>query len=140
MDKKKYNLFLDDDPRRIPHQLPWISLPNVEWVIVRNYNEFIEIITKEGLPEVISFDHDLDQTAYDEYFRAESTDHIINYNNIKEKTGYHTAKWLANHCITNNIDIPQYYIHTRNSYGHMNIFFILETARKIINKNAKDKV
>jgi len=34
-----YNLFLDDDPSRIPHKLTWVMLPLVEWTFVRNYDE-----------------------------------------------------------------------------------------------------
>ena len=32
-----------------------------DWDIVRNYDEFINYILKNGLPSVISFDHDLAQ-------------------------------------------------------------------------------
>ena len=33
--------------------------PDVDWFIVRNYNQFIDWIDKNGLPDIISFDHDL---------------------------------------------------------------------------------
>ena len=42
-------LYLDD-----------IRIPKTEgWVIVRTYDEFVNWITKNGLPEEVSFDHDL---------------------------------------------------------------------------------
>jgi len=130
-----YNLFLDDDPKRIPHKLSWIDLPLVEWVIVRNYDEFVKTILRDSMPKIISFDHDLSKTAYDEFFRSKEKMEDINYNNIVEKTGFDCAKWVANYCIDKNINLPDYYIHTLNDQGALNIFSILESARKIIELN-----
>ena len=132
MDKKHYNLFLDDDPGRIPHKLSWIQLPLVEWVIVRNYNDFVAVILRDGVPQIISFDHDLGDTAYQEFHRANNSDKTVNYENIDEKTGFHAAQWLANYCVDNKIPIPQYYTHTLNPMGAMNIRSILESARKAL--------
>ena len=132
MDKKRYNLFLDDDPGRIPHKLSWIQLPLVEWVIVRNYNDFVATILRDGVPEIISFDHDLGETAYQEFHRMNNSDKTINYENIDEKTGFHAAQWLANYCVDKKIPIPQYYTHTMNPVGAINIRSILESARKAL--------
>jgi hypothetical protein len=46
-----------------------------EWVVVRNYDEFVSAIMLNGLGafELISLDHDLGETAMIEY-----------YNNVKE--------------------------------------------------------
>lgn len=130
-----YNLFLDDDPGRIPHKLSWIELPLVEWTIVRNYNDFVNIIATNGLPSIISFDHDLGDGAYKEYFRAHHSDKTINYDNIKEKTGYDCAKFVANYCVDNNKPLPVYYVHSMNGMGALNICSILESARKVIDGN-----
>ena len=127
-----YNLFLDDDPGRIPHKLSWIQLPLVEWVIVRNYNDFVATILRDGVPEIISFDHDLGETAYQEFHRMNNSDKTINYENIDEKTGFHAAQWLANYCVDKKIPIPQYYTHTMNPVGAINIRSILESARKAL--------
>ena len=35
-----------------------------EWTIVKNYEEFVDTILESGLPEIISFDHDLSQNHY----------------------------------------------------------------------------
>jgi len=63
----EYNLFLDDF--RHPYDcVPY--MPNREiyakwkWEIVRNYDEFVEYITKNGLPTHVSFDHDLSDIHY----------------------------------------------------------------------------
>jgi len=130
--KMSYNLFLDDDSSRIPHKLTWVELPLVEWDIVRNYDEFVNHIKKHGMPLRISFDHDLDETAYQEFHRANNSDKILNYDNIKEKTGYHAAKWLVELCVNTKVPIPEYYIHTLNHIGRLNIISILENAKKVL--------
>ncbi len=50
-----------------------------EFDIVRNYNEFVAYITKNGLPEFISFDNDLG----------------LDENGILAPDGYAAAKWLV---------------------------------------------
>lgn len=133
-----YHLFLDDDPNRIPHKLAWIELPLVEWTIVRNYNDFVATIKKRGLPTTVSFDHDLADEHYVEYTAAHDKDSPsfgkIRYDQLKEKTGYDAAKWLAQFCVDNNTPIPLYYIHTLNPVGRMNIFSVLESARQVMAK------
>jgi hypothetical protein len=133
----KYNLFLDDE--RIPQNVTWVNLPSVNWTIVRNYNQFVDIIEKQGIPEIISFDHDLADEHYMEYTAAHDskspTKGRINYDKLKEKTGYECAKWLAQYCIDNSHTIPEYYIHTMNPIGGMNILSILESAKQVISKS-----
>ena len=130
----KYHLFLDDE--RDPKKVTWVELPLVEWVIARSYNQFVEIIQKNGLPESVSFDHDLADEHYVEYTAAHDpkapTKGSINYGAFKEKTGYDCAKWLAQYCVDNNRPLPQYYIHTMNPIGGANIFSILESAKRVI--------
>ena len=129
--KKEYNLFLDDI--RYPKDVTWIKLPNVEWTIVRNYQEFVEIIEKNGIPIICSFDHDLADEHYVEYHNAHNsnnTEQKIHYENFVEKSGYDCAKWLANYCVDTNTPIPLYYLHSLNPIGRQNIFSILESARK----------
>ena len=130
MDKKHYNLFLDD--HRQPKDVKWIDLPPVEWIVVKTYDEFVNTIQKNGIPACISFDHDLGDEHYQEYFRANNGDKTIRYGNFKEKTGFECAKWLANFCVDTGTPLPLYYIHTLNGMGRMNIFAILESARKCI--------
>lgn len=132
---KEYALFLDDDENRIPQKLSWIELPFIPYVIVRNYNEFVECITNNGLPTIhLSFDHDLNLADYSEYHRAHNSDKTINYNNIKEMTGYHCSKWLAEYCIERNLKIPIYTVHSLNYMGKQNIISVLESAKKILDK------
>ena len=129
-----YNLFLDDS--RNPKDVKWIELPPVEWVVVRSYDQFVDYITKNGVPVSISFDHDLADEHYKEFFAAsnpETGDRKIRYERLTEKTGRDCAIWLANYCLDKKIPIPLYYLHSMNGIGCANIFSILESARKVQN-------
>lgn len=94
-----------------------------DWVVVRNYDEFVAEINSIGLEniEVISLDHDLGETAMKEYFDNALPNYTIDYNNIEEKTGYDAAKWLVTRSILTNIPLPQIYSHSANPIGAANI-------------------
>lgn len=128
MNNKK--LFLDD--YRIPLNAYSYTKNQIylfNWDVVTNYDEFVNYITNKGIPEVISFDHDL----ADEHYTPEEN---IEYNKFKEKTGYDCAKWLADYCINNNLVFPEYVlIHSMNPYGSLNIESIFLTINKVFNKN-----
>jgi len=52
---KMKKLYLDD-----------VRCPKTEgWDIVRTYDDFVSWITKNGLPDEVSFDHDLAEIHYD---------------------------------------------------------------------------
>lgn len=57
----KYNLFLDDF-RSLNDAFAYLPLPEYlkdEWIIVRNYDDFVYTVEKHGIPKMVSFDHDL---------------------------------------------------------------------------------
>ena len=68
-----------------------------DWLVVRNFHEFVNLVNKVGLTNVslISLDHDLGDTAMQEYFNNVSKNYKLDYDNIEEKTGYDAAKWLV---------------------------------------------
>ena len=70
-----------------------------EWVLVRNYSQFVTKVQDIGLENIseISLDHDLGDTAINEYFNNVQPNYTLDYNNITEKTGYDCAKWLVEH-------------------------------------------
>lgn len=126
--KMKYNIYLDDV--RTPK--------DKNWVVVRNYDEFVNRVTEIGLNNIdtISLDHDLGDTAMNEYFNNVSPNYTLNYENIKEKTGLDCAKWLVNYFYDTNpewiemnrivkradkISFPQVYTHSANPIGSANI-------------------
>lgn len=124
-----YNLFLDDE--RNVADVKWVQYPLVHWVVVRNYQEFVDTVIKNGIPQRVSFDHDLGKSAYNECLRCFSEkDDKINYNNIREKTGLDCARWLINKCIENNKKFPEYYVHSLNPIGKENIISLIECFEK----------
>lgn len=105
-----------------------------EWVIVRNYHEFINYIQKFGLPEFISFDHDLGFEHTRWYFENGGHDNPPDPSvaDFTEKTGYDCAKWLVNYCVDNNKMVPIWYVHSHNPVGATNIREYLKNAEKHI--------
>jgi hypothetical protein len=132
MNKLTYNLFLDDirfpkDCFDYTHQAIYID---VEWTIVRGYDEFVKMIETNGIPEAISFDHDLGVEHYSHQYDEENTP--VPYDQYIEKTGYHCAKWLIEYCIDNKKEIPQkIYIHSWNKTGSQNIESLFTTYEKL---------
>ena len=126
-----YNLFLDDI-RQVRDCNSWIELPLVSWIIVRSYKEFTDYITKNGLPLRISYDHDLGDDSYGvNWEEAERDGNYTKLNaSLKEKSGYDCAKWLVNYCLDNNLEIPEYYVHSLNPVGKLNIESLLENFKK----------
>ena len=120
--KKKLNdrplvkLYLDD-----------VRNPKTEgWTVVRNYEEFVKHIEIYGLPEEVSFDHDLAEVHYDPITQQEGFVY-------HEKTGYDCAKWLCDYCWTNGIPIPTWNVHSANPVGRDNIIQLIENFEKKLN-------
>ena len=113
MKQNKIQLYLDDI--RTPN--------NDDWHVVRNYDEFVAHIRLNGLDkyEVISLDHDLGDTAQQEYYNNVSPNYQLDYNNILEKTGLDCAKWLVAESMNSKIPLPQIYTHSANPIGSANI-------------------
>lgn len=132
---KNNKLFLDDV--RIPkdaiglvpdkhNKFYWEN----DWEIVTNYEDFVEYIELNGVPKFVSFDHDLGDTAMDEYFRNVATNGTLDYDNIEEKTGLDCAKFLVEYCADENVSLPEYLVHSANPAGKENIEKFLENAKK----------
>jgi len=109
-----YNLFLDDirDPDWV------IGYNKLDWVIVRNHNDFIDYIKNNGLPTLTSLDHDLGDEHYEIGFKKYD---LSIYDNFKEKTGYDSLKWLCNYCLESNKKLPIIKFHTANFIGLNNM-------------------
>lgn len=109
-------LFLDDE--RNPEDVYWADLPkDVEWTIVRNYNDFCDTITKYGMPTFISFDHD-----------------IACFKDGKEYNGNTCALWLTDYCLDNNCNLPEFLVHSKNPEGKKNIEGTFNSFKKHIKK------
>jgi len=134
-------LFLDDI--RVPSDcVGYMSLRigidsaiyNEDWDIVRSHDEFVDYIEKNGVPDIISFDHDLSDEHYDPSMYKSSEAYGKKYESFKEKTGYECVKWLAQYCVENAIPMPTCYVHSMNPVGRDNIFGVINSANKILNK------
>jgi hypothetical protein len=113
MKKEKMRLYLDDV--RTPK--------DTDWEVVRSYDEFVAHIRLHGLEnyELISLDHDLGDTAMNEYYNNVHPNYTLDYSNIKEKTGMDCAKFLVAESMTNGIPLPAIYVHSANPIGSANI-------------------
>lgn len=109
-------LFLDDirEPRNVYTYTYLEIFNNKKWDVVRDYEQFTEWITKNGLPEYVSFDHDL----ADQHYNPE-------HDTYTEKTGYDCALWLVDYCIDNEFKFPSFYCHSMNPIGKTRINSLL---------------
>jgi hypothetical protein len=118
---EKYNIYLDDIRTPLSLNNEWVDgIP--EWTVVRSYEEFVDKINKIGLEniELISLDHDLDRTAMIEWHNNVVNNYTINYNNIKEKTGFDCAKWLVEEWKKGK-PVVNVVTHSANAIGSANI-------------------
>lgn len=113
--KHGYYLFLDDE--RIPDEVfryaGNLMYLKYRWIIVRSHRKFVKTIIKKGVPQFISFDHDLSDVKSE-----------------REMTGYDCAKWLSAYCMNNKKQISKYAIHTSNTVGAQNIETYLQNHIK----------
>jgi hypothetical protein len=102
------------------------------WVVVRNYDEFVNIVNKFGLENIalISLDHDLGDSAMKEWHTNVYHNYTLNYDNITEKTGYHCAKWLVEQWLDGK-PVVDVYTHSANAIGSANIMGIINNYRHI---------
>ena len=112
--KSEVLLFLDDC-RNPSDCAKYMQLRNIDttiylknWVIVRSYAKFVDWIEQYGLPEVISFDHDLGS----------------------DLSGMDCAKWLINYCLDNCKSLPLYAVHSANPPGAANIEGLFRAFQK----------
>lgn len=94
----KYSMFLDDirDAEKY--------YPGQGMVVCRDYKSACEYVEKHGIPEFVSFDHDLGDLSID------------------EKTGYSFAKFLIDYMFEHNLKEPfEYFVHSSNPVGKVNI-------------------
>lgn len=94
-----------------------------DWIIARNYDEFVKEIKLHGLGnfDVISLDHDLGEGAMIEYYTNVKNNYMLDYNNIEEKTGLDCCRYLVAESMNEKIPLPQIYIHSANPIGSANM-------------------
>lgn len=147
-----YNLFLDDE--RNPSDVTWKNIPRDRpYDIVRNYQQFVDHVTLYGVPDFVTFDHDLADEHYVHMLKdcqENSTGQMmfevadpttlfveddegglnLTFNYGPEKTGYDCAKWLVDYCIDRGIVFPPHEVHSMNPVGAARIHYYIENAKK----------
>lgn len=127
-----YKLFLDDN--RVPEGahlydsdvslLSASSTRKIDWEIVRSYDAFVKMIDERGIPEVVSFDNDLNNDHMEAYVKASMCGYY-EWENLK-KTGIHCAIYLKNKCKELGVKFPKYYIHSANQFARPILRQIIE--------------
>ena len=94
-----------------------------DWIVVRNYDEFVKQLKLNGLGnfEVISLDHDLGEGAMVEYYTNVKNNYMLDYNNINERTGMDCCRYLVSESMNEKIPLPQIYVHSANPIGAANM-------------------
>jgi hypothetical protein len=102
-------LYLDDC--RVPND------PNID--VVHNYNEFVAYFNSHEMPNVISFDHDIDIEHCPTRAQAQQRDDgwRVPYEDYTVPTGLECAKWLVEH----NMPVRGWQVHSANPVGADNI-------------------
>jgi hypothetical protein len=123
------NPFIDEEKRVPIGNDKW----NINWVL--NYEQFVQWIEIYGLPDAISFDHDLADEHYTpEYFwdDYEENKKFQDWRGktYQEKTGMDCAKWLVDYCRDNKVELPKFYVHSANPVGADNIRGLLDNFIK----------
>lgn len=91
--------------------------PNFVWV--KNLQEFAKYIETNGLPDLVSFGHDL---------------------GVGLEKGAVCANWLVNYCKKTNQPLPKCYAHSANPNGIRGINAILGLSEKVPVKITKSKL
>jgi len=125
-------LFLDDirQPKDAINLVPshfnkmyW----ETDWYVVKDYKEFVKWISFHGLPDLVSFDHDL----ADIHYEVDFSDWEFSSDQLGvEETGLDCAKWLVDYCVDNGFSLPKYIVHSANPAGRKNIQSYLDNATK----------
>lgn len=101
-----------------------------KWDVVRSFDEFKKYIKTNGIPELISFEYDLDGNNYpseDLFDRHDELKERMRQQAIRgEGTGYDCAVWLICFCTINKLKLPIYYCHSKNPLGKASIIKLLK--------------
>jgi hypothetical protein len=134
MKTNNLKLFLDDirypaDAFIYDEQIKLINKTGIldcEWNIVRNYKDFCEFIDTFGVPKAVSFDHDLCMEHMRHYHDVTSKTGVIEYGNLKTKTGKHCAEYFVDKWREAGKPDVEVYIHSANRWGQIEIRNVLK--------------
>lgn len=134
-----YNLFLDDE--RDPYSERAMSYmkrrggpdyKNIDWVIVRNFEEFQMVVDQQGIPGFISYDHDLAPSHYDDSMYKGLKAYNRKVANSTEKTGKECAEYLCSKL--QGALHPKYIIHSMNPMAVPRITGVIHDYHRNLDK------
>lgn len=110
------NPFIDEEGR--------VPLGNDKWNInwVRSFEEFYTWIEIYGVPDAVSFDHDLAPEHYTSEYFWDNYEESKKFQEWKSKsyeypTGEACAEWLKMYCGINFKGLPEIFVHSANPVG-----------------------
>jgi len=103
-----------------------------EWIVVRNYDEFVDTINEIGLENIglISLDHDLGDSAMKEWHTNVYHNYTLDYDNITEKTGMDCTKWLVDQWLEGK-PVVTVKVHSANAVGSANMMGYVNNYKHI---------
>lgn len=134
MKKNNFKLFLDDIRQpsdgflyaEQKYLLKYSQTQSCQWEVVRNYEDFCEFIDKFGIPSMVSFDHDLHFEHMRHYHDVTTKTGVIEYDNLKHKTGKHCAEYFLDKWRIAGKPSTQVYVHSANRWGQVEIKNVLK--------------
>lgn len=89
---------------------------DLEWQVERDYDHFVRWIEDNGMPDTVSFDHDLAEEHYEIVCACGSSEDFPEEFEIE--TGYDCALYLVEYA-KNHPDetFPEVLVHSMNPYG-----------------------
>jgi hypothetical protein len=124
-----YNLFLDDIRNPVGKDLYYLDQDEIKfyetnnWIVIRNYDNFVNHIIKYGLPKIVSFDVDLQEIHYK--IGRKNGFSVFNIEDYEKeginKTGVHCTQFIIDYCKDNDHKLPTPYIHSQNPAGSQEI-------------------
>jgi hypothetical protein len=127
MEKEKVRILVWLDDMRNPYQGSWLhdyapeyeTKNSVTWV--KSYDEFVEQIETNGLPDMIAFDHDLGEDEAIEKVKNGVNKKVARQEKKIAKSGYDAAKWLVDYCLDNKLEMCKWVVQSANPVGVENI-------------------
>lgn len=114
-----YKMFIDDE--RNPPDVKWDILGTKQqywdgkpWIVCRTMAEVKEVMSENGFPYYISFDHDLGR---------------------EEPTGYDIVKFMVGLLMDNENLLPDDFsfgVHSKNPVGANNIYYYLDNYMRTL--------
>ena len=96
-----------------------------KWNVCKDYEEFVDAIKSKGLPEMVSFDHDLSREHYNMHEIIDFSWNAYYVTKNRTMTGYDCAKFLIDYCQLHQVALPKYLVHSMNPIGTRNILELL---------------